>query len=103
MAYTSRVAIQSTHPATLVINRSDSRCGNCGKAALPNEFYHETVPGWNEPTVGCRFDFTTTGTEYTGTEQREAVIRLRPDLTFTGVGFFTNGQGWVIHREAMTR
>jgi len=39
--------------ADIYINRSDSRCGDCGAAADMYEKGHYTVIGWDEPTKGC--------------------------------------------------
>lgn len=39
--------------AILVINRTDSKCGSCGKSANLYEDRHTTVLGWDEPTTGC--------------------------------------------------
>jgi hypothetical protein len=41
----------------LIVNPSNSRCGNCGKGALPTESKHDTVLGYfpigHDPGPGC--------------------------------------------------
>ncbi len=70
----------------LVINSSDSRCGQCGRPADPREASHERVPGWNGPEVGCGAYWTRVGSEYDGLVAK-AARELRPDLRWVGTGW----------------
>lgn len=64
--------------ATLVINRSESKCAGCGLAAVWAEERHVTVPGYGSRKVGCGQFFTKLSTDYVGMED---LVRLcRPDL-----------------------
>lgn len=66
---------------TLYINRSDSRCGACNKNADPHENAHvmERMEG-----EGCGAAFDSVSSHYFGIQ--EAVVAMRPDLTWVGVG-----------------
>ena len=64
----------------LIINRSDSRCGMCGKNADPHETEHRMERMRGE---GCGAPFTEMTSDYTGME--EACKRLRPDLPWKGL------------------
>jgi len=64
-----------SRPFTLIINRSDSRCGNCGKSANPAEAKHDTVIGYN-PGPGCGQRWVLVDTDYLGLDP----TRTRPDL-----------------------
>ena len=70
-------------PHTLIINRSDSRCGNCGRSADPKEPTHEKVLGYS-PGEGCHQRFVLMDSDYMGIGMREACERLRSDLTWVG-------------------
>lgn len=63
----------------LVINRSDSRCGSCGKSALPDEITHDTSPGYGDRPPGCGALFTHVTSEY-GYDAELRAEEMRPDL-----------------------
>lgn len=67
----------ATTDAILHINRSDSRCGACGKNADPAENAHTmtTMHG-----VGCGATYVAVSSNYFGMEDR--VRAMRPDLPF---------------------
>lgn len=65
----------------LIINRSDSRCGGCGKSADPHEDAHYRVLGYR-PGEGCGETFTSVSSDYFGMD--EAIKSFRPDLPFVG-------------------
>lgn len=65
---------------TLFINRSDSRCGECGKNADPNESSHAMLVMRGE---GCGAVFDAVSTHYWDFEGLYASVRaMRPDLPF---------------------
>lgn len=72
--------------ATLIVNDSASRCGNCGKGADPIEARHATVLDY-QPGIGCGVRFTEIGTE--NPTLVEGVRNMRPDLVF--IGFIGHG------------
>jgi len=68
---------------TLVINLSDSKCGNCGKSCNPEAKTHDINYGYDMEVngtkgCGCRYEYVTS--DYTGMEDR--VKEMRPDLKF---------------------
>lgn len=66
--------------ATLIINRTDSRCGNCGKPVLMQASRHRDVSGWTpKPGGGCGARFVDTASDYPiiGPDELRAA---RPDL-----------------------
>lgn len=68
----------------LVINRSDSRCGECGKPCDPHAKAHDVLLGWG-PTngdPGCGAEWDRVGSDYAGPDMEAAVRRMRPDLTW---------------------
>lgn len=69
------------HP--LIIGRSNSRCGTCGKGADPYQKFHVSVlqysPDWVE---GCGAKWDVVTSDYSGEEMRQAVVDMRPDLPF---------------------
>jgi hypothetical protein len=70
---------------TLVINRSDSRCGACGLNAFPTEPGHNTLAGYSAKPgqKGCGVVWKYVSTDYTDFEGTyDAVRRMRPDLEF---------------------
>jgi hypothetical protein len=70
-------------PATLLVNPSDSRCGTCGRPALPREATHKTAPGYGGPEPGCGARWTHLSSDYGGGDGlHEAARALRPDLTW---------------------
>jgi hypothetical protein len=84
--------------AVLIINRSDSRCSECGKAADLREKNHDTELGWGEQRKGCGAGFEATATEYDGLSIQQAIVELRQDLPFIGVGFW-NGKNFIVNGE----
>ena len=67
--------------ATLIINRSDSRCGACNKGAYPQQTHHIDVAGWTpQRGGGCGAEFTEMTSDYIGLQQEQAMMSLRPDL-----------------------
>lgn len=79
----------------LVINRSDTVCGNCGKGATYQEKKHETILGYskNYPSKdGCGVEWTHVTSHYVGVPGLyERIQELRPDLIFIDP---TGGKGW---------
>lgn len=73
---------------TLIINRSDSRCNNCGLGAIPTEEKHDQAIGYSirgfQAGCGIRWEYVTSN--YVG--MSEHVREMRPDLT--PVGFLAN-------------
>ena len=69
-------------PHLLIINRSDSKCGNCGKPADPHESHHDTVRYWQDETEGCHQRFVLVTSHYVGARIKEAVTAMRPDLAW---------------------
>ena len=70
-------------PHTLIINRTDSRCGNCGLSADPDETHHNRVLGYN-PGPGCGQRFVLLDSDYRGDGTPEAAQKMRPDLEWVG-------------------
>lgn len=60
---------------TLIINRSESRCGVCGGPADPHEARHERPMGYQQKP-GCGAEYDSVTTHYAGLD----LTRLRPDL-----------------------
>lgn len=54
---------------TIIINLSNSRCGNCGEGALPEQRVHDIAYGYSAkyPRNGCGTDFRYVSTDYIGT------------------------------------
>ncbi len=65
---------------TLIINPSESLCGNCGKSAHPEEKAHISRLGY-QPGGGCQAVFTEVGTHYSNQDFRA----MRPDLPWIGL------------------
>lgn len=64
---------------TLIINRFESRCGNCHKGADPREKSHETQLGYGKhDPKGCGAEWRFVTSDYTDMEQ--GVSAMRPDL-----------------------
>lgn len=63
---------------TLIINRSDSQCSNCGKGANPNAKHHTEVLGYGPASEGCGQLFTHVTSNYYG--MRDVCEVMRPDL-----------------------
>ena len=71
--------------ATLYINRYDSRCGECGKAATPSSSRHDTVLGYWEDKdrpEPCMALFDSVASDYVG--MKEKIQAIRPDLKWVG-------------------
>lgn len=63
----------------LVINRTDSKCGACGRETLPRGETHTDISGYKPvPGGGCGVRWRYVTSDYTG--MREAVQDVRPDL-----------------------
>jgi hypothetical protein len=71
---------------TLYINKSESRCGNCGHGADPYEESHITLVGWaavNDRMQGCGETYTDVSTDYVNFPGlTDAIKEMRPDLPF---------------------
>jgi hypothetical protein len=51
--------------AQIIINRSDSRCGNCGKPAFMEENGHYTIAGYKDNgKPGCGESWDSVGSDY---------------------------------------
>jgi hypothetical protein len=67
--------------AVLFINRSDSRCGHCGKGTLTNAKRHDWVAGYGDRKKGCGAMFVMTSSDYgRGVVSDERLREIRPDL-----------------------
>jgi hypothetical protein len=66
----------------LIINRTDSRCGACGKACDPREKRHATILGYGPDNgkPGCGAVWTHATSHYVGLGIEQAARRMRPDL-----------------------
>jgi hypothetical protein len=67
-------------PHLLVINRSDSRCGYCGRPADPYEKRHDTINDWGRKSEGCHTRFVLLTSHYIGDGIKRAATEMRPDL-----------------------
>ncbi|WP_030237573.1 hypothetical protein [Streptomyces sp. NRRL S-350] len=66
--------------ATLFINITDSRCGNCRKPTMPSDTHHRDISGWNRrPGGGCGARFINTASDY-ALVPAERLREMRPDL-----------------------
>lgn len=65
---------------TLIINRNDSKCGNCGRDCDFNEKRHDTLLGYDDDNgkPGCRYLWKYVASDYTGMDER--LKKMRPDL-----------------------
>ncbi len=72
--------------ATLFINKSESRCGECNKGCDPYEESHITLLGWhavNDNMKGCGAIFTEVSSDYINFPGLDVAIQeMRPDLPF---------------------
>lgn len=66
---------------TLQIGRTDSRCGACGKPALPYDERHTTPCGYAQQP-GCGALWTHVTSVYVDPASEAAVREMRPDLIF---------------------
>lgn len=72
-------------PVVLIINRTDSKCGACGRGADPYAKSHDKVIGY-KPGPGCGATWTHVTSSYRGGGIEEATLEMRPDLDwFDGV------------------
>lgn len=70
-------------PHTLIINRSDSRCGNCGRNANPNDLHHDEVNDWGRISEGCHQRYVLLASDYYGPEWfYDRLKAMRPDLAW---------------------
>jgi len=77
--------VSEDNPATLIINRSSSKCSVCGKGADPNDKQHIKVLGYGDNLgEGCGVTWTHVRTDYVGPHVEEATREMRPDLIFVG-------------------
>lgn len=67
---------------TLIINRSDSKCGNCNRGADPHDEAHVKCLGYAPQPEGCGVVWTHVTTDYTGDDIAERAQAMRPDLIF---------------------
>ena len=70
----------------LIVNKSDSFCGNCGQSADPSEGAHETVFGLGlreQVGRGCGVVWKRVGSEYRGGGIENSVREMRPDLEWS--------------------
>lgn len=71
----------------LIINRSDSKCGNCGQGANPREIAHDTIIEYSPNTgrPGCKAKFTHVESHYVGLDMKTRCLEMRPDLIWCGM------------------
>lgn len=69
----------------LFIDNTDSRCGACGKTALPTDVAHTTPCGYDNHD-GCRATFTHVSSNYGGDDSKRASMAVRPDLPWMDYG-----------------
>jgi hypothetical protein len=66
--------------ATLLVDRTSSTCGGCGKPTLPSALTHANVSGYDpKPGGGCGARFTAIRSVSRVVDE-EDLRRLRPDL-----------------------
>ncbi len=65
----------------LIINLSDSKCGNCGKNANLHDKTHDWTYGY-QPGPGCGVRWVFMTSDYAGQDIKNACLRLRPDLVW---------------------
>ncbi|MFB7836012.1 hypothetical protein [Streptomyces sp. NPDC056056] len=66
--------------ATLCIDSSESRCGNCNKPTLPSAYRHTDISGYQpQPGAGCGARFVNTAS-LSWDISPEELHELRPDL-----------------------
>lgn len=70
--------------AVLIIGRTTSWCGYCGRDADPTEKGHYTLLGFGQQNgePGCQVVWTMVTPDGYGAGIEEAVRAMRPDLTF---------------------
>lgn len=68
---------------TLYINRSDSRCGKCGRNADPIEKAHRMGRMIGE---GCGAKYTSVSSHYYGEDIKRVTCAMRPDLPWIDLG-----------------
>lgn len=80
--------------STLIVNRSESRCGDCGRGADPHELSHDTVLGYGGPYgPGCGVVWDSVASDYVGMHMQEITANMRPDLTWVGDDFVYGPDG----------
>lgn len=74
------VDLHTAETATLIIGRSNSRCGNCGDDVLPQSTHHVDVSGWTPgPGEGCGARFVAMRSDSWGVTAAD-LKSIRPDL-----------------------
>lgn len=72
---------------TLIINRSNSSCGNCGRGCNPHSKTHDVIYEYS-PTSGeksgCGIEWRYVRSDYIGDGMAEACKTMRPDLVWVG-------------------
>lgn len=67
--------------AALIIDRSWSFCGACGRGAYPEQEIHADLAGWHpERGSGCGVKWTHVSSNYSGDKMKEGAMDMRPDL-----------------------
>jgi len=80
---------------TLIINRSNSRCGNCNRGASTEQRIHDTIYEYSPDTgaVGCGTEFRYVASDYFGLGSfwggefettEELYAHMYPDLEWNG-------------------
>ncbi len=69
----------------LFIDNTDSRCGACGKTALPQDVAHTTPCGYDNHD-GCGATFTHVSSNYGGDDSKRASMAVRRDLPWMDYG-----------------
>jgi hypothetical protein len=64
----------------IVIGRTFSHCGNCGRDADLHDRSHETVIGYGPHSPGCKIVYKYVTSDYSGDSIKVACQQLRPDL-----------------------
>lgn len=81
--------MKRTEKGILVINRSSSTCGDCGRGADPNEKSHKTIIEYSPDTgsKGCGAKWTKVSSDYSGKDNKRRTMEMRPDLEWVDWGF----------------
>lgn len=69
-------------PNTLIVNRTDSYCGSCGRSALPSETHHTITPGLSGEKPGCGDKFIYIASGYT--MMKDKLTKAYPHLIWAG-------------------
>ncbi len=72
-------------PGLLIVNRWDSRCGECGKSCDPSAKTHDIVYGYGSDngSPGCGAEWDRLASDYVGAGIEAAAQALRPDLEWS--------------------